>query len=243
MVNDTAKFDSIYVGKQDVGGVTFFNGTIVNSTTGENDFNNPVTFGDDLRFDGKIYRVEEGGDNHLKIADTMIPASDHDLGTSDDRWGNVWAAGANFSETITIQGGTPWTDKNDGAGSGLDADKLDGKGSDYFYKKNGGELTGDIKQSLNKNGAAKALVRVDSAGNCIRSFTFDDSEVECSRISTGTYRIDFDFQVTERYAIVNPNSGPGKTAMLTYSDQRINVFGRDTDGTTASNLPFTLVVY
>ena len=67
VVNDTGRFDSIYIGKQDEGGVTFFNGTIVNSTTTNTDdaagaeVENPVTFGDDVRIDGRIWRGETSG--------------------------------------------------------------------------------------------------------------------------------------------------------------------------------------
>lgn len=53
-------FDSLTVGKQGVGGVTFFNGTIVNSTT-ENGNDNPVTFGDNVRIDGRVYRGATSG--------------------------------------------------------------------------------------------------------------------------------------------------------------------------------------
>lgn len=51
----TLQAGSIQVGEQDVGGVTFFNGTIVNETT-NNGIDNPVTFGDDVRIDGRIWR-------------------------------------------------------------------------------------------------------------------------------------------------------------------------------------------
>ena len=74
IVNGTGIFDSIRIGKQDSGGVTFFNGTIVNETTGEAGVNNPVTFGDNVRIDGTISRGEtEGpGDNYpIKINDDV----------------------------------------------------------------------------------------------------------------------------------------------------------------------------
>lgn len=74
IVNGTGIFDSIRIGKQDEGGVTFFNGTIVNETTGEGGINNPVTFGDNVRFDGTIRRgqAEGPGDNYpIKIDDDV----------------------------------------------------------------------------------------------------------------------------------------------------------------------------
>lgn len=56
----TVKVDSLKVGKQDVGGVTFFNGTIVNSTTTSGN-DNPVTIGDNVRIDGRVWRGETSG--------------------------------------------------------------------------------------------------------------------------------------------------------------------------------------
>lgn len=59
--------DSLKVGAQGVGGVTFFNGTIINqttdSTTGED---KPVTFGDNVRIDGRVFRGAVAG-----ITDSM----------------------------------------------------------------------------------------------------------------------------------------------------------------------------
>ena len=56
----TVEVDSLKVGKQDTGGVTFFNGTIVNSTT-SGGADNPVTFGDNVRIDGRVYRGDNAG--------------------------------------------------------------------------------------------------------------------------------------------------------------------------------------
>jgi len=53
--------DWLRVGVQDEGGVTFFNGTIINETTGDNDADNPVTFGDNVRIDGRVYRGATAG--------------------------------------------------------------------------------------------------------------------------------------------------------------------------------------
>ncbi|MBU0706758.1 hypothetical protein KKG41_00085 [Patescibacteria group bacterium] len=64
-VDGTMIFDSIKVGAQGVGGVTFFNGTIVNNTTNDS-VDNPVTFGDNVRIDGRIYRGATAG-----TSDTM----------------------------------------------------------------------------------------------------------------------------------------------------------------------------
>ena len=59
-LDGTLKVDSIKVGQQDVGGVTFFNGTIINNTTSSG-ADNPVTFGDNVRIDGRVYRGATAG--------------------------------------------------------------------------------------------------------------------------------------------------------------------------------------
>lgn len=50
------QFDSLRVGSQGTGGVTYFNGSIVNSTTGDSGSDNPVAFGDNVRIDGYLQR-------------------------------------------------------------------------------------------------------------------------------------------------------------------------------------------
>ncbi|MBU1148552.1 hypothetical protein KKI23_00510 [Patescibacteria group bacterium] len=60
-VQGTMLFDSIKVGRQGEGGVTFFNGTIINNTTGEGEADMPVTFGDNVRIDGRVFRGATAG--------------------------------------------------------------------------------------------------------------------------------------------------------------------------------------
>jgi hypothetical protein len=57
----TLAVGSLHVGSQGTGGVTYFNGTIINNTTGTGGANNPVTFGDNIRIDGRIYRGATAG--------------------------------------------------------------------------------------------------------------------------------------------------------------------------------------
>lgn len=111
IVNGTGFFDSIKIGKQDVGGVTFFNGTIVNSTT-TGGAENPVTFGDDVRIDGVLFRSEVGGSSPIKISDDMNPTTDdaYNLGSSANRWNGLYLSGvlrgteANFDGDIAVSG-------------------------------------------------------------------------------------------------------------------------------------------
>lgn len=61
----TVEVDSLKVGKQGTGGVTFFNGTIINATTNDG-AEVPVTFGDDVRIDGRVWRGEVRGPGDSK---------------------------------------------------------------------------------------------------------------------------------------------------------------------------------
>ncbi len=67
--------NGITIGQQGTGGVTFFNGTIVNETTTTDTGDDiPVTFGDNVRIDGEIWRGEESGpgdDMPVKINDDV----------------------------------------------------------------------------------------------------------------------------------------------------------------------------
>ncbi|NQU99296.1 MAG: hypothetical protein HQ538_01035 [Parcubacteria group bacterium] len=64
VINDTLRVDSAYIGSTEagVGGVTFFNGTMINNsvdTDGESTI--PLTLGDDVRIDGRLWRGETAG--------------------------------------------------------------------------------------------------------------------------------------------------------------------------------------
>ena len=63
----------VHIGQQGTGGVTFFNGTIINDTTDDEGESNPVTFGDDIRVDGYIYRGAPDAEvnNPVRIADSL----------------------------------------------------------------------------------------------------------------------------------------------------------------------------
>ncbi len=67
-LKSTLKVNSLKVGSPDIGGVTYLRGSIVNDTE-----NKPVTFGDNVRIDGSIYR-----------GDTMGPGVGHPVYINDD---------------------------------------------------------------------------------------------------------------------------------------------------------------
>jgi len=71
-LDGTLTVKSLKIGQQSIGGVTFFNGTVINNTTNAAGTDNPVTFGDNVRIDGTIYRgtTPGTGDNQpVKIND------------------------------------------------------------------------------------------------------------------------------------------------------------------------------
>lgn len=85
----------IKIGEQGTGGVTYYNGTIINNTTDANGNDNPVTIGDKLRVDDLLYRMEIGGTYPLKIADSMVPYRDasYSLGTTTYKWKDLYLSG------------------------------------------------------------------------------------------------------------------------------------------------------
>lgn len=95
-----------------------------NSFTAQQDFNQTLSAADKTYFrivasDGKTYAfIQRNSDKALKIRNTTDSADLLELGP---------AAG-----TIKVNGNTVWHAGNDGAGSGLDADTLDGLSSTAF---------------------------------------------------------------------------------------------------------------
>jgi len=221
---ETLIVPSIKIGKQGVGGVTFFNGTIVNSTTNDG-ANNPVTFGDDVRIDGEIYRTEKGGANALKFSDPINPTADNmnDVGSSTNQWKDGYFAGTvnvgalggtGVVNTTNLLDGTIAT--TDLADSSVTSAKIaDGTitGSDVNSSTNlsvaGISASGDVSQSRTAGGAVKAVVLIDGneeAPSCpiTRSWTYDSSTVSCAKIGTGSYNLSFNFQIDDRYWQVTP---------------------------------------
>ncbi|MBU1178696.1 hypothetical protein KJ903_05825 [Patescibacteria group bacterium] len=106
IVNNTFKANSAYIGSTvaGVGGVTFFNGSIVNNSVDEDGESTiPVTFADNVRIDGEIYRTEVGGENPIKLADTIRPQTNntYDLGTSVYNFKDGYFAGTVSAGTVS----------------------------------------------------------------------------------------------------------------------------------------------
>jgi hypothetical protein len=64
-VNGEIKTNSLRVGTPELGGVTYFNGTIINEGR------TPVTFGDDVRIDGALFRGTTTDNKPLKVNDNL----------------------------------------------------------------------------------------------------------------------------------------------------------------------------
>jgi hypothetical protein len=120
----TTGFDSIRVGTAGEGGVTFFNGSIVNEE-------GPVVIADDLRVDGKItgyggpvkfgntikptandaydvgnnsYKFKNGYFSRTVYAGNVIPNANntYDIGTDSYKWRNGYFGNINVSEEISV---------------------------------------------------------------------------------------------------------------------------------------------
>ncbi|OGC09934.1 MAG: hypothetical protein A3B74_01635 [Candidatus Kerfeldbacteria bacterium RIFCSPHIGHO2_02_FULL_42_14] len=104
-LDGTLIVNSIKVGTQGVGGVIFFNGTIVNNTTDTDRNDNPVTFGDNVRVDGRIFRGAVAGaglddDMPFIVNDDMKVAGD--LAVDGNLTGDVSADNVLISDDNSI---------------------------------------------------------------------------------------------------------------------------------------------
>ncbi|NQV12684.1 MAG: hypothetical protein HQ530_00070 [Parcubacteria group bacterium] len=113
--SETMHLPDVHIGSTDAnaGGVTYFNGTIRNIALDENGGDTiPVTFGDDLRIDGAIWRGTSKGtadDMPVKIADSVVPAltNTNDFGSTSFLWqdgffnGTVWMTKLGGENVVT----------------------------------------------------------------------------------------------------------------------------------------------
>ena len=226
-VNGTGRFDSIYIGKQDVGGVTFFNGTIVNATTGDGGNDNPVTFGDGVRIDGLVWGGPSKGnvsDQALKIGDTLLPGINNanDLGSSSLKWRDLYLAGALQSKDVQLSGnfqgnnaefiGTLEVNEVKGLD---DSDIPDNITVNNYLPLAGGTIegnltiNGEIYQNNNSYGTLKAAVLCDCRlGICTtpESWTYDGSNIYCQHGGfAGLSTVNVGFDISNNYINVTEN--------------------------------------
>lgn len=240
VVNATGRFDSIYIGSTEagVGGVTFFNGTIVNASVDEDGEDTiPVTFGDDVRVDGELYRTEVGGDNPIKLADSIRPqtTATYDLGMESYQFNDAYFAGDVSADTLTLTGALTGTTAT------LTGD-LTGTTATFS-----GDVTaqGDVNQDLTDNGVVKAMVEIDGdAVDCLeKSWTTNDTTVTCTNNGAGDYTLTFDstYDVDARYYSATVMDDI-RITRAEAADNVVSVYSYD-DGGTAANANIMFVVY
>jgi hypothetical protein len=110
-------------------------------------------------------------------------------------------------------------------------------------------VTGDILQESMGHGAAKAMVFIDGdLDGCYRSWTYSDGDnsVDCDYFGSGLVRINFPFEINERYWVATPMGSLAADRMVRLqqgSDNiQINVFTSDQNGNQI-NTDSMLVVY
>lgn len=225
----------VRIGQAGSGGVTFFNGTIVNETTNDG-ADNPVTFGDNVRIDGEIFRTEVGGSSPLKFADSVIPTKNgsYSIGSSSNRFKDGY-----FTGTVTMGalGGSGIVSSANLASSSVTSAKIaDGAvatgdlansavtgakiadstitGSDVSSTANLSvaslALAGDATQGITDDGLVKGWAFVSSDGTLIRSYNV----VSSSRISDGHFDVKFNFDVSNRVYIGTPSGTSADTAAI-----------------------------
>ena len=107
----------------------------------------------------------------------------YQCGTSSLRWDNVYSVYGNFSDSVTINGNTAWHAGNDGSGSGLDADLLDGKHLSHIIRYEG--------RNDNGNDAASAqTITYWGEGHWGHGYTYGTS-LNIQGAESWNHRLDF----------------------------------------------------
>ncbi|GEM_PF-2783063 len=167
------------VGTKTGGGVAFLNGTLINDAVRDGE-NLPVTIGDDLRVDGTLFRIEAGGSNPLKIADTIMPDQDsaYEIGTSSQQFSNAY-----FSGTVYAGGleGTGIIGTGNLADEAVTGDKVASDGS--VVK----SVTGDntIEVTNQNNGNYRLALKTSCSNNQILKWNSTTSRWTCADDSGG----------------------------------------------------------
>ncbi|MFC1617728.1 hypothetical protein ACFL2B_00430 [Patescibacteria group bacterium] len=227
-------FPNITIGAPVVGGVTYFNGTIINETKTDDGEDIPVTFGDNVRVDGIISRGEdaskpvwvtggmkiEGDIEGIDISDVYNLQSVLD-GKIDA--GNVTASDIvdNAVTNSKIADGAVNSEKiENGSITGSDIDTNTGVEIGHLTINRDIQsvqsitMTEQLIQASSMDGAMKAMVYVTSigeGGNCsvVRDFNSQHETTTCSYGGTGLYDIDFGFSIGYRYWVVSPVNSTG----------------------------------
>ena len=192
-VDGAMKLNSVVIGAQDVGGVTFFNGTIVNDTT-TNSVDNPVTFGDNVRIDGRVWRGAEAG-----TSDTMPFIVNDNMEVT----GSLEVA--NLIGTDVVNSNNIMDDSITGGDISSTADLIVGTVT----------TTGDITQDADSEGALKGWAYVSSGGTLTTGY----NATAATNTGDGRYEVTFNFDVNDgsgnatRAYIATPSGTGGAVAI------------------------------
>ena len=242
----TARVYSLRVGAQGYGGVTYFDGTIINSTTStvaEAEVENPVTFGDDVRIDGRVWRgasagPEDDGSTPFVINDNLevlgtIQGSDL-IGASGLTTSNAGSSGQVLS--LNSSGVLEWADDAIGSGSGSSGDIT---GVTAGSGLTGGGTSGAV--TLNVSGITSSMitdgtiVAGDIASGAVTSAKILDGTIIGTDL-TATYNSGSVFDAR----FLNDNIDEIMSGSLTINDQLIVSSGSET-GITVTGSPTNLI--
>lgn len=249
--SETMHVPDMHIGGQDKGGVTFFNGTIINETTDpDTGANQPVTFGDRVRIDDYIYRDQPGTANDNRpvlFGDSVSPALDdiNSLGDSERRWqylyvsDNIYGSDIIHEENLSVTNNPTANYILSYAGNNRFAwvsvaDAIDSARS------SGDTVAGDTIETHHHDGSSTTTInariedgRTDTIAACagaytnVATVTFSTPYTNASSYSvTATYAPTSNptaGQVT-RPILVRKNAGTGFNlwACYDYSEYRIN---------------------
>jgi len=189
-VNNTVRVNSIHVGQEGTGGVTYFNGSVLNAGA-----TTPFTIADDVRIDGGIWRGASKGtsdDMPLKIYDTMAPGLNNanDLGSASLKWKDLYLAGT--VTTSGLQGTGIVSSGNIADGTVATADIADGAVISATIAD--GSITGDdiaadanlAVNEVNWNTAKTGYVSVSKSGCIGDNIYMSNADVTGAWSSDGT---------------------------------------------------------
>jgi hypothetical protein len=186
--SETVIVPSLKVGVEGAGGVTFFNGTIVNETTNDG-VGNPVTFGDDVRIDGRVYRGATAGtsdsqpfivndnmevEGSLTVGSTNVLDAINDAGDGDMLQSTYDVAGNNKIDASKLDSGIAATLIGTGTISNTEFGYLNG-------------VSSNIQTQISAKGVGDMLQSTyDVAGNSKIDASKIDSGIDATLIGTGT---------------------------------------------------------
>ena len=240
-----ARVYSLRVGSQGHGGVTYFNGTIINETTDvDTGVEQPVTFGDDIRVDGQLWRGENSGaglnDNReLTVNDDMIVTGDltvdNLVGSGIIHKGNISTSNSASANQVLSYNGTnlEWVNQSTSSGSGDITAVTAGNGL------SGGGNSGAV--TLNVSGINSSMitdgtiVAGDIASNAVTSAKILNGTIAGTDL-TSTYQSGSAYD--SRF--LNDDTDETMSGSLTINDQLAVSSGSET-GITVTGSPTNLI--